>query len=44
VPPRYDIGPVGGFWGDFIQFPATQSNLHTALVFNRRFIAAYNGL
>jgi hypothetical protein len=44
VPPRYEIVPVGSFWGDFIHFPATQSNLATTLVFNQRFIAAYNGL
>jgi hypothetical protein len=44
VPPRYEIVPVGGFWGELIDFPATKSNLRTTLVFNRRFIAAYNGL
>jgi hypothetical protein len=45
APPRYTVVGIGTkFWGNFVEFPATQSNNVNTVIVNDRFIAAYHAL
>jgi hypothetical protein len=45
APPRYTVVGIGTkFWGNLIEFPATQSNNVNTVILNDRFIAAYHAL